>query len=387
MPPRVFLFFFFSIFLIVGCTVTYTMGVRPLLKVMKARNWVEVPCLIDHSEVRRHRGSDSTTYSVHIRYTYEFGGAEYTNDRYDFLGGSSSGYASKQRVDPMNPADSVFRRELSSTFLFGMIPLVFAIVGAGGLWFVVFGKTWRKSKGVDGAAEKWMPKVEAARDNTGESEYLPPRAMLSQEGVLLKGGPSPVAKFIGSLIGALIWNGVVVFLATQMIRESRSGIPMGLIFITLIFGLFGLAILGFAVYSFLALANPRPRVRISSLSAPLGGNLKLSWTLSGRVNNIRVFRVELRCREEATYRRGTSTTTDRNPFFNMILFETSHPAEIMAGERTFTIPADAMHSFESSNNKIIWSVGLHGEIEKWPDIKEDYKISVAPIPAGKGASL
>jgi hypothetical protein len=40
-----------------------------------------------------------------------------------------------------------------------------------------------------------------------------------------------------------------------------------------------------------------------------------------------------------------------------------------------------MHSFEASNNKIVWAVKLHGEIAKWPDVDFEFPITVLPASA------
>lgn len=37
-----------------------------------------------------------------------------------------------------------------------------------------------------------------------------------------------------------------------------------------------------------------------------------------------------------------------------------------------------MHSFEADNNKILWNLDVHGDIKKWPDVKESFKITVVP---------
>jgi hypothetical protein len=37
-----------------------------------------------------------------------------------------------------------------------------------------------------------------------------------------------------------------------------------------------------------------------------------------------------------------------------------------------------MHSFESSHNKIIWKVKLHGDIPRWPDVSETYTLNIVP---------
>jgi len=37
-----------------------------------------------------------------------------------------------------------------------------------------------------------------------------------------------------------------------------------------------------------------------------------------------------------------------------------------------------MHSFEAANNKIVWSIVLHGDIARWPDTKQEYGITICP---------
>ena len=58
--------------------------------------------------------------------------------------------------------------------------------------------------------------------------------------------------------------------------------------------------------------------------------------------------------------------------------DTTRQMDIGSGRGIFTIPADAMHSFASRNNKIIWTIVLHGEISGWPEVKTEFPINVAP---------
>ena len=64
--------------------------------------------------MRSHEGDDSTTYSVDIVYRYEVGGRTYRGNRYDFLGGSSSGYEAKQRVVDAHPVGATVTCELTA---------------------------------------------------------------------------------------------------------------------------------------------------------------------------------------------------------------------------------------------------------------------------------
>ena len=129
---------------------------------------------------------------------------------------------------------------------------------------------------------------------------------------------------------------------------------------------------------FLALFNPSPVLEVSSNVIPLGAAAELSWRFAGRTDRIGEFTVTLRGVEEARYRKGTNTHTDHNTFYEMELYRTSDRGEIAAGQVGFVLPPDTMHSFEAENNKILWSLDVHGNIRSWPDVKESFKITATP---------
>ncbi|HVR35856.1 MAG TPA: DUF3592 domain-containing protein, partial [Methylomirabilota bacterium] len=142
-----FLIGFFSFFLLIGGVVFVFMFVRPVLGILDARNWVETPCVVESSQVRSHSSDDGTTYSVDILYRYEVNGREYKSNRYHFMGGSSSGWGAKRAivrehppgretvcyVNPRDSTEAVLERGFTHDLWFGLIPLVFVGVGAGGL--------------------------------------------------------------------------------------------------------------------------------------------------------------------------------------------------------------------------------------------------------------
>jgi hypothetical protein len=59
--------------------------------------------------------------------------------------------------------------------------------------------------------------------------------------------------------------------------------------------------------------------------------------------------------------------------------DTPSHSQVFAGQTRFTIPRDTMHSFTSSNNKIIWMLHLSGDIKRWPNIKEEFEIVIRPM--------
>jgi hypothetical protein len=83
-------------------------------------------------------------------------------------------------------------------------------------------------------------------------------------------------------------------------------------------------------------------------------------------------------REEAQYRRGTSTYTDKSVFATLTLVDTQQEIEIPAGATSFSIPPDTVPSFTAAHNKIRWALKAHCDIPGWPDSDDEYEILVGP---------
>ena len=61
------------------------------------------------------------------------------------------------------------------------------------------------------------------------------------------------------------------------------------------------------------------------------------------------------------------------------LVNTGNDWEIPNGAAELTIPSETMHSFEGDANKIIWEIKVEGEIARWPDVGENFPITIRPI--------
>ena len=369
----------FLIFTAVGGGLLYPLGIKPITRTIDARSWVETPCRVLQAEVRSHDSDDGTTYSVHILYQYECNGRTYKCDRYDFIGGSSSGYKGKARVveqyrtaadpvcyvNPKNPSQAVLQRGFHAKLLLALFPLPFLLIGVGGLIRIIQGK-------------KDTPASLQSSNAQASARAVDPLSLLrlaDAAPAALKPQFSPRAKLVGAILIAAFWNGIVcVFLAD-------AG------WFTLIFLLpfiaIGVGLIALVIYQFLALFNPRPMLHVSSRSIPLGGSAELRWSFWGQTSRIREFTVTLRGVERARYRKGTSTCTDESTFYEMELYRTSNVAQIATGQIGFVLPRDTMHSFQAENNGIIWSIDLRGDIKSWPDVKESYEIEVTPMADGR----
>ena len=371
---------FFGIFALVGIIATYFMTWRPTMLILAAKSWEETTCVITSSEVAVNRGSDSTTYSVDIRYTYEAEwGETYQGDRYDFSLGSSSGYESKARVveahppgsevtcyvDPKDPSKAVINRKAGLFMLWGLFPLPFLLVGLGGLTFLVSGGWAQKKVGSQLETEPFA--VAEPPIPTGALE--------------LEAAASPTAKLMGMGCFALIWNGVVsVFVFGVILPSFRQEDPEWFLTLFMIpFVLIGLGTIGGVVYQFLATFNPRPRLRLAEGHLTPGGDSSLSWEFSGQASRLQSLTLELEGRESARYRRGTNTYTDHHVFFtNQLASEEGRFGAIARGSTTLEIPRRTMPSFEATNNRIEWRIKVHGDIPFWPDVNDSFPITVYP---------
>lgn len=375
---------FFFFFLAVGLGVFWRLAFSPALRSLAAQNWRAAPCTILSSDVVEHRGRDGATYEIAIRYRYEFGGKTYTGERYSFFSVPSSGRAGKERVvrryppgletvcylNPADPSEATLVRESTGGIAAGLLALPFVLVGAGGLWYALVGAPRARAR------RARMALTERARPVRAASAAVP--------GETAGSGPAtlrPVASRLGSLAGrtifALVWSGVVGGIGAAVFTTAT---PLFFRLFLIPFALVGLGAILWAIHGFLALTNPRVVLRLSEAAPRLGEPVTLAWEVEGRGAALERLRVLLVGREEAKYRRGTDTVTDREDFYEETLVDAQEPGEIArGGEMRFAVPADSMHTFEAPNNKIFWRLAVKGTIPRWPDISEEYALAVRPL--------
>lgn len=105
---------------------------------------------------------------------------------------------------------------------------------------------------------------------------------------------------------------------------------------------------------------------------------------------INVVNVTFQCVERAFYRAGTRSRT----YTKVVYTEQKTLGERLRcrsdQEITFSsffhTPPEGMCTFIGTNNSIIWSLHVHVDIARWPDVKEDFQVRVLPVlgerPAG-----
>lgn len=382
---RGFLLLFFSFFLLAGLGFFIPLFVRPVVKIVQAKNWVQVPCTIISSEVRSYRDSEGDTqHRADVFYRYTFQGREFRSNQHRFHSLSTTessrsvaatypaGSTAVCYVNPSDPTEAVLEREFTPGLLFGLFPLLFVAVGGIGLTYQLRrrpapGQSARDLSALGPGSTKWASAENSRPGGTGP--------------VVLKPKHGPWAKFLWITGFALFWNGITSFFVVHVVDDWLRG--RGEWFPTLLmipFVLAGLALMGAVIHSLLALANPRPSLTVSSNMVPLGESIQIEWRLRGRVHSLQDFRLSFVGVEEAQYRHGTSTATDTETFTEIALATVTNHFDMRWGKVRLTVPADTMHSLDTGNNKILWEVRVKGAIRFWPDLNESFPITVLPMP-------
>ena len=363
----------------------------PLWGVLQALTWIETPCTIEesHVETKTNAQGKGKTYSVAVRFSFQApdpnatGGEAplrtWTGERYSFVTGSSSGLAAKQAaveaypagskrtcwVDPRDPQCSVLERDMTGDLWMAALTLIFPCAGYGialGIWVASRRKRQRERMISTGT----MPTPTAAQETAAT--------------LALGSVQSPFAKFIFSLIFCVFWNGIIsIPLFSVLIPGFRQGHPEWIIFFFLIpFELIGLGLMVWLGYNLLALANPRIRLRLAATSIRPGDRLQLSWEIAGSAQRLRRLTITLEGREEATYSQGKKQVTDREVFHRSVLFDRDEHFARQPGRAELLIPAEAPVSFKSLHHCLRWVMVVQGDIPHWPDIREEWDLTVLP---------
>lgn len=362
-----------GVFTLVGLGLTYPLLIKPLRLSLSAKNWVETPCKIIWGQVRSHRSDDGTTYSVDLFYSYQVEGVEHRSNRYDFIGGSSSGSGSKRKevqrylkssdpvcyVNPKLPEQAVLVRELGWSGLLALIPVVVLLIGVS-LTIGGMAKRRKKGSGVVGRADSGRPQPES-----GPATLTPGKKRMGIALILLA--------------VALFWNGIVFgFLYRAAWVDKEGGlflkifsIPFMLVGVGIVLGLF---------HYLLALFNPKAILTLEPAQPVLGGVLRGRWKLRGSARRLKKLRFVLRGVEKATYQRGTDTVTEERTFYAVVLVEHDRIMQMTSGTFEHTLPHDLMYSLKLASNEILWRLEVHGEIGFWPDVNDKYDLTVLAFP-------
>ena len=183
------------------------------------------------------------------------------------------------------------------------------------------------------------------------------------------------------------WSFVFLLLGLGLLAAAGFGLLRGWGVLLLVCGFLGLVISTAAGYFFLASFNPTLSLRCERDRFAPGEPATVRWRFSRPPRRARALEVRLVCTENATYRRGTSDTTDHEAVFDEARVEqAAGPAgPSVEGAFELNLPADAMHSFEAADNSVAWTLRARAAVSLWPDVTRVVTLRVWSGPEPKPA--
>ena len=334
----------------------------------RMQDWVQAPAQLQDIELKSHHGDDSTTYNVVARYQYDYAGQSYSADRVGISGGSDNigkwqhdtySRMRSQRpfqvwVNPDDPTEAVFDREIRWELLGFKLAFVLAFGGFGGglLWYLIHQKSKKRLTGVPlwQALPEWR------------SNEIRSKAKLTMYFVW---------------IFAIVWNAIsapVVFIVPGEFTRGNHAV-----LIALLFPLTGAGLLYYAVKTTLNWRRfgPTP-LSLDPFPGQIGGRvagkveLRLPYTPRHR------FRATLSCNHVYVRRSGKHSSTRRDLRWQDEQWATVEPGA--RGTRVrfeFHTDAGLPESSDPGNRSHDeWALQLHGDL-RGPDFDRSWTIPVA----------
>jgi hypothetical protein len=375
-PVGFFVWVFGTIFMLIGLLVTSFWAGPLWIELAALASYRPVSAVVLSSEVKTHTGSDSTTYSIQIRYRYTVDGQSYESNRYDLLGGSSSGYKNKAKivrqhpvgaevicyVSPEFPDKAVLVRDWQPIYLITGLPVLFFLIGLG---IIVFRK-------------KFMTNTEAFLPNQPPSVNFQP--------TILKPKQTAAGQFLLILFISLFWNGITaIFVWLAFNGEDSDGVDLFLLLFMIPFMLVGIFLILGVIYSGAAIFNPTFQLRTTGPVA-LGMPFNLDWQCLGSTHRISHLTLTLQGEEVEVFISGSGKNRSRreirSTFFRQSLVDTNQSFEFRQGNLQGELPSEnIVPSINGSWCKIEWKLSLRARIKRWPDVTAEYPVIVQPYPA------
>lgn len=291
------------------------------------------------------------------------------------------------RGDP----DNHLQGDFPFKYLWGLFPIPFLAVGAGGLLYHLR----RRSRGGLSPEQQAAGPV-ATVDSPHDALPTIPSLATTPGTELAHRVPwsdSPVVGVVLFLVLLLICSGVLtpmVYNVLQMVRIGKNVLDAVLSsgFFLLFLGVVWVLLVGAVIHNWRQWRLGQPIVELSACPLFPGETYDIMFSLpeTMRLSGVTV---TILCEEEARYREGTDTRTETRCTYREELVKrpgpeawTLPPSE---GRHRFRVPPGAMHSFETSNNKIRWLVRIERKAAGafTVNFKHDFPLLVHPPQGGR----
>jgi hypothetical protein len=388
------LIIFGLVFTAAGALFLSAFFVPMVVGVVRSRNWVATPCVMVTSQVEESSsGDDGPTYRINARYRYVWDDHERSGDRYNWSTGYTSGYAGKQEivnrlrpgaettcyVNPANPAESVLDRDLNSDAFYGLIPLVFVVVGLAIVFYGMRSRSAAISDAAAGPGGRFGRRFGVAGRRANGWVATLPIPNYDRGPMELRPVGKPRESLVVLAIIATVWNGSIGWILSSQVLGAGRMDPFRIVSIVFlgVFALAGLFLIGLFVFQVMWMRNPTPTVTLSKSIIRLGDSLEVGWKLDGRTDSISVLTLALEGREIATSMHGQKDGCIRKHLFAKVeVARVAGPITSATGRATLRVPEKSMPSFHSAHNRIQWVLVVRGEIPYCPDMKEEFTLDI-----------
>jgi len=358
-------------------------------------------------------GSPHTTWQPTVRVRYAVGGIDReawsrpaptsaTTDRAAAvarLARYAVGAETTCWYDPQDPGIVVLERGYNWWMWLLTLLLPGALLAFGGAGLTRAIRSWGKSeehRAVSvGLPELLSPTTRGLPDAPGFPGVPPCDDHTNSPGTILRyrlpiESPESWA-LLGFGLFAALWNAVVVVLAVGAGLDLMGGrldwLLFGLLVPFVVVGIGGIVL--FARGFVRATAVGPTQMEISDHPLRPGGRYDV-LVAQGGSGAFRRLEVALEVEEQATFRQGTDTRTERVIVWRQPIKEW-RDAELSPGARfeshaTVRIPEEVMHSFHSEHNVVSWRFVVSGEPVRWPGFRRVFPVVVFPAAAPRAAA-
>ncbi len=307
-----------------------SLGIREETALQRSQDWVETPCEVLKSLVKRSSGSKKSTYSVYVRYRYVWEGKEMLGERYNFSSGSDSEYEPKKAavrnypagkktvcwVNPAQPSEAVLVRERGDLWILPWgLGVVFTLVGSG----IFFGSFFMNRK------------RRFAAEEMQRSGPLPVRGR-------------PAGKFWAGLAFAAFWNGFVSIFTVLAVQQYRAGEMEWFLFgFVGLFQLIGILLAVRALWLALALLGARLTVTAKRVVAR-GEKVPIGWEFSKEPHGVGSFKLRAECVRVHVDGNAQERKQEEEIVLRIPILEREDGQIFLRGDAAFSIPESARSS-------------------------------------------
>ena len=299
------------------------------------------------------------------------------------LGGELPGW-----YDPAAPGSLVLQRGYNWWMWLLALLLPGALVAFGGSGLARAVRRWGKSEERHAASTGLFDPLTHATRMAPDHPGVPScEDLVNSPGTILRFRLPLESPENWTLLGfglfALLWNAVLAVLAVQAGIDLLGGRwDWLLVCLLLPFAAVGVAAVVVFVRGFiLATAVGTTQLEIADHPLRPGGVYGVMLAQAGS-GTFRELAVTLEAEEQATFRQGTDTRSERvvvwrGPIHSWRDVQLS-PGTRFEAHATVRVPEAAMHSFASEHNSVRWMIAVHGVPARWPAFRRVFPLVVYP---------